>query len=1129
MTRDAGRVVLVVALLAGAVPAPAQSPDAAALRGESAQTRKRLSEAEAKVLGDKPADAVDDLQRILDDAADDLIGVGDRRFVPARWVAHGVLTKLRGDALRAYQDRLDEPARKLLAAAKQARDPQPLWALLDRYFVSRPSEEGLLLLGELLFERGDFRTAELVWRRLLPDADVPYPSPKTDPAAAWARAILATIYQGEHERATVELAAFRTKHPAAKGVLAGKDGPLADALRSLLDNPPTLADPNSRTWSTLGGGPGRSGRVGGKFPTHWPARPTWRHSPGGPLPHTHAVIADGRVYAAVGTKIASYDLRTGRETGTKEVTAFGPLTAVAGRVYARRGPQFIHAGADTAIACYDRSLNPLWELKPPAGEMKTPSVWEGTPVVAGRRMWAVVARFEGGRVNHAVACYDPADADDAPDRPAWVTEVSDSPLSPLEGGRPRHEFLTLAGRTVVFCSHAGVVVALDAATGRKAWAFRYPRAARRTGDAARSADPAPAVAAGGRVFVAPADADRVFALDAETGQPLWESAPADGAQLIGVSRGRLILTTAGAGRGLRALSVVTGSHREPDGWVQHDGGGLATHGRGVVNDDVIVWPTKAGVFFVRPDDGLPMRDPLRLTLPFPQSGHLGNVAFADGCMVIVTANEVLGYVPEARAYDPPDAAFTPALVPQRTGDPVSRPTAPHLKPADVPSLTADAEVEKTVQLPPGAYPLDPIRGAPPPKHLFASTGGRLLKVGVSNGRVAEVDTADGLTHAADFAGGVVAAGPGAVAVYADGPMPEWVFRTRSSLSSFALAGSWLFARVGEHHLVALDLVAKRVAWVLGAHGRSRYEPVVYPSCPRFESHYFLSESVLCPQLSDGRRWAVRTETGRVVNEVGSTLNGPVPHAFGTPTARAAWPGPPVEVDEGRVAFADGPGTVRGCDPHTGRGRWKWTAPDDHSLSGVPPQVRAWADGILVAVRRNHGVEVDRVNPAGGSSAWAKPVFVAADSVDLDDADADPWRAYLPVGNRLTATTLAHGKHAWEADLPETNGAGEWAVRAGRRAVFAYPRAAIPAESPRGVWERFVRSLWRQPFAWRLPAVAAGLYDAWVARTVPVLLFDPEDGKLVKQVDVPARGPGVTTAFTAEYAVVMTGDRVVWIK
>src|SRR5207249_1990063 len=146
--------------------------------------------------------------------------------------------------------------------------------------------------------------------------------------------------------------------------------------------------------------------------------------------------------------------------------------------------------------------------KPPEGEGKTPAVWEGAPLVAGRRLWAAYARFEGGRVVHGIACFDPADATAAPDRPAWAADVCDSPAPTGGDARARHELLTLAGRNVVLCSNAGAVVALDAATGRRAWGFRYPRA--RKAEAGQSPDPAPAVYSAGIVFAAPADGDRVY-------------------------------------------------------------------------------------------------------------------------------------------------------------------------------------------------------------------------------------------------------------------------------------------------------------------------------------------------------------------------------------------------------------------------------------------------------------------------------------------------------------------------------------------------------------------------------------------------------------------------------------------
>src|SRR5438067_8939449 len=235
------RAAAVFVLLAAGAPAGGQQPaDAANLRGDSAQTRKRLAEAEQKLLAGKTADATDDLQRVLDEAGDDLITVDGKQYRPARWVAHQILARLPADALKGYQDRIDEPARKLLGAGKRTRDPAPLWQLLDRYFVSRPAGEALLLLGDLLFEKGEFRTAERVWTRLLPDtdADVVYPGSSADPAAVRARVVLAVIFQNDADRAKAELAAFKTKHPGAKGPLAGKDGPYADVLQAYLDAPP---------------------------------------------------------------------------------------------------------------------------------------------------------------------------------------------------------------------------------------------------------------------------------------------------------------------------------------------------------------------------------------------------------------------------------------------------------------------------------------------------------------------------------------------------------------------------------------------------------------------------------------------------------------------------------------------------------------------------------------------------------------------------------------------------------------------------------------------------------------------------------------------------------------------------
>jgi hypothetical protein len=414
----------------------------------------------------------------------------------------------------------------------------------------------------------------------------------------------------------------------------------------------------------------------------------------------------------------------------------------------------------------------------------------------------------------------------------------------------------------------------------------------------------------------------------------------------------------------------------------------------------------------------------------------------------------------------------------------------------------------------------------------------LLAVPLAGGDGSRYDASDGFTHAADLRDGFVAAGPSAVAVYGAGRAPEWVFRVpktdplpdrlgfrpcfdgpSAELSSFRLAGSWLVARLGERHLIALDLRGRRVAWVLGAGGKAGFRPLAFPGATRFGPEFAVTGRFVVAQLSDGRRWFVAVETGRVADVPG----------VGVRTAQVWWPHAPVEVRADRLAVADGAGVVRVLDLAAGSVEWTHEAEGEASLAGEPPQVRAWGEALLVAVRRNHGVELVRLDPDEGTPAWRDAAFLDADRVDLANADADAERVYVPAGNTLSAFNLKDGKSAWEAELPDVRGAGGWVVRAGRKCVIAYPEAAVPREPVADVLARLTRSLRAEPAPRRLPGLAAGLYDAWVARTMPVLLFDPETGKPLGQLDIPAAGPAVTAWFDRDAAVVATGDRVVWLR
>ena len=1305
--------MIVVFLGLGATIAQAQPPtppEPASIRGDSPQTRKRLTEARQKLLVGSVPDALDDLQRIIDEAGDDLVLVDGRCYRPARWVAHQALTQLPHDVLRAYQARIDDPARKLLAAGRQNRDPRPLRQLLDRYFVSAPATEALLTLGDMLFERGDFRAAETHWRRLLPDAgaDVVHPNSAPDPAGVRARLILAAIFQEDVARARPDLVAFQAAYPGATGVFAGKKGPYADALQSFLDHPPPQApEIAGREWPTFAGGPNRTGRLAGPIPSRWPPRPAWvadlpiepqpdaargASAPGHP-PFGYPIIANGRVYVTDGNRLLSFSLADGKIAEHSPLFGGGvpasgsvgcSIMSAGGRLFARIARRAAFGGRpegkhpeDVAIVCYEpvskqgplaASLRELWRLPPPVVEGKPPTTWAGPPLVSGGRMWAALRRVEEGRVVHSVACYDPADPDLAPRRPLWLVDVCDSPVFGGGDNHGREELLTLAGPNVVLCANEGAVNAVDATTGRRAWAFQYSRAARRVADAARGTSATPAVSAGGRVFVAPADADQVYALDEETGQLLWGSDPTEGAQILGVIRNRVIVTTTGPVRGLRALSVKTGQYRQPDGWIQAAGGGVLTYGRGFVADGVIVWPSLSGLYFLDPETGLPRsgaaplrplnylpgvrggppKEAQRLPATAAPTWPLGHLAYADGVLVVVTPTQVWGYrtdappeppsapgldrrasfqaaldatecdIAEGRRHaaterllaaahsdDPADlrawavarllslipsapspdqlpaevrAAIKPelldewllttegefvtlrALLERQTGRaPPPRkalppPSLPNIRrPEAPPSLLPTAEVFRTVRLPPSAQPLRVISGAMAgPGHLFVATPREVIAISLTTGTTRSANAPDLFTHAADLPAGFVAVGPFIVAVYGAAAEPIWVFRVPRSeplpsrlglslfrtggspsvpeMSSFRLAGARLFARVGEHHIVSLDLEDHRVVWSLGAHGRPRYEPIIFPGTPRFEPEYLTTGHLVLIQLSDGRKWSLNVDTGCPTEHCGAMAAGQTCDAPESRTSQVPWVHPPVEVGPTRVAFSDGPGLVRMVSPTSGVVKWCSEAGGQVSLTGEPPQVRAGADSLLVAVRRNHGVDLDRLDPADGKSFWAAgPAFLDTSRIDLTTCDADLARVYLPIGGKLSALGLDDGRTTWEVDFPGMPAPGGWVVRAGPNVVVAYPLEAVPQEPVERVWSRAVESFLRLPLSWRLPWLGVAVYDTWAARTVPVLLFDPESGRLQKVIRIPARGPRVICHLEGELAVVATGDRVVWLR
>jgi outer membrane protein assembly factor BamB len=214
--------------------------------------------------------------------------------------------------------------------------------------------------------------------------------------------------------------------------------------------------------------------------------------------------------------------------------------------------------------------------------------------------------------------------------------------------------LTLAGSNLVYAPDAGVIVALDAATGRRAWAFRYPS----RGLKMDNGDPSPrglnpVVYDSGRVFASPADFNGVLCLDARSGEKLWERKGIEVAHMIGVTKGKLILTSAKTESwpaGIRALEAESGA--DVPRWIQPgDASSLHSYGRGLLAGEWVFWPiirnTDDGphkeVIVLNQEDGQPAID-----APSFWQVHAGNMAFGNGCLAVADNENLYVYVPPAR-------------------------------------------------------------------------------------------------------------------------------------------------------------------------------------------------------------------------------------------------------------------------------------------------------------------------------------------------------------------------------------------------------------------------------------------------------------------------------------------------
>ena len=390
----------------------------------------------------------------------------------------------------------------------------------------------------------------------------------------------------------------------------------------------------------------------------------------------YPVISDDRVIVANSHAVTAYQISTGEpkfnysldrdrntgimsKPGVEPDVAF-PLTVVGERIYARLGSKaagpprsrrpFGRRGGfnmdmggrdpdpQTFLVCLTMQPNlgpqERWYQTPPpaAGEQGAVVAFEGAPIVHQDRVYIAVTKFPPGQTQTFLACYDTETG-----TLRWERKVCEAPELKEGESRSRHHLLTLAGQNIVYCSHSGAIVAIDALTGQPRWGVRYPSRGPKMNDGQASfRSLAPCCYADGRVYVAPLDLDHLICLDSRTGQTLWESDPLEIAHILGVSHGKVFCTTVSPRCGIRALDAATGSSQ--GGWMQPgDDSKLPTFGRGLLAGDLVFWPTRKGLNVLRQSDGEPVAlDPeIR-----------GNLAAADGCLIVADSRVLSAYPPD---------------------------------------------------------------------------------------------------------------------------------------------------------------------------------------------------------------------------------------------------------------------------------------------------------------------------------------------------------------------------------------------------------------------------------------------------------------------------------------------------
>jgi len=603
---------------------PLQMPPASSEAKEAFDDFERFTRRGAWERATKAIHAIPDAQasRFVDGQDGFVITVARKR--------RAVLADLSPDGQAAYRLFYDDEAKKLLDQAEGPAELATLEQVFSRYFLTSVGDDAADRLGDLYFERGDFDRAADCWLALLrerPDTDLA-------PASIAVKAAYALARAGRRPELEVLGREVADRYAAEVVAIGGRKAPASEHLQK------------ARAESGPAGGPAASASSGGPVPDLVdPVAPAWQLRFGASV---MAGMSPAEVTQWEGNSLSFAVPRTAIEGSTLFANYLGHVFALdlaTGKMLWRSAS--FHNLDLAAMQNQARMVDParysivsglgyVWTL---SRDLRDPNfqapfvltcrraeggdvVWKssdfpefaevelvGQPILARDTLYFAAKTGAMRRQNQPdqfVMAIRPHDG-----KVLWKTQVGTFRQGQqqmyfyygMADTSPQPRLACRAG-SIYLDTHSGILVRLDAESGRIDWGYGYETEATQMGGGRfffyrmGNQDPTSAastpIEAGEALLVKGAKAGQVCAIDPDRMKLLWVRQIAKSARLIGADESSLYL----GGPELGALDLRTRSLR----WSTRLPGG-SEEARPIVRADGIWQLTPRGVFELDPPSG----------------------------------------------------------------------------------------------------------------------------------------------------------------------------------------------------------------------------------------------------------------------------------------------------------------------------------------------------------------------------------------------------------------------------------------------------------------------------------------------------------------------------------------------